>query len=301
MNIGELLDRAITLYRRNFLTLVGIVAIVNVPYLLVQIVAIILAIPTDLTNFSQRSSNFSSNSFLIYFAALVIVAIPVGIAYIFQHGALTVVASESFLGRKIGIKEAYGRAWQRGWTLFGTQFVIGLANVLVVGLLFIPFIALIALAPGVRGSSGNAALGIAVLCLCAAFLPALALIAILNNFWIFWPQTIMLESKGVRSGLGRSWQIVRGSFWRVFLIAVLAYIFISIITATPTYAISILSAMFPSSLFATAFNSTVSILISIFTTPLWLALNTLLYYDIRIRKEGFDLELQAQQLVESPA
>jgi hypothetical protein len=102
----------------------------------------------------------------------------------------------------------------------------------------------------------------------------------------------------VRAGLGRSWQLVRGSFWRVFLIAVLAYIFISVITATPTYAISIISAMLPSSLLATAFNSTVSILISIFTTPLWFALSTLLYYDLRIRKEGFDLELQAQQLAE---
>jgi hypothetical protein len=30
--------------------------------------------------------------------------------------------------------------------------------------------------------------------------------------------------------------------------------------------------------------------------PIQLAVNTLMYYDLRVRKEGFDLELMAQQL-----
>lgn len=302
MNMGELLDHTITLYRKNFLTLIGIVSVVSVPYMLAQIAAVILALPTDATGFSRRASNPFSDSFLLYFAIILAIAIPIGILYIFQHGALTVVASEFFMGKRAGIKQAYGRAFRRGWTLFGTQFVIGLANVMIFGLLFFPIIGLALLGASGGGNSAAAAgLGLATICICLAFVPALALAVVLNVLWIFWSQTIMLENKGLRAGLGRSWGLVRGSFWRVLLIAIVAYIFIATITATPTYAISILALMLPQSILATALNSAVSTLIGIFITPLWYSLLTLLYYDIRIRKEGFDLELQARQLTESIA
>lgn len=302
MGVGELLDRAITLYRKNFLTLVGIVAVVSVPYMLAQITAVFLALPTDPAGISRRASNPFSDSFLLYLAILAAIAIPVGILYIFQSGALTVVASEYFLGKSAGFKQAYGRAIRRGWTLFGTQFVIGLTNVMIFGFLFIPFFGMALLSAGAgSNSAGAAALGLATICICLAFVPALALAAILNVLWIFWAQTVMIENKGLRAGLGRSWRLVRGSFWRVLLIAIVAYIFIATITATPTYAISIVAVMLPQTAIATALNSAVSTLIGIFVTPLWSTLLTLVYYDLRIRKEGFDLEMQAQRLAEPAA
>ena len=120
MNIGELLDGAITLYHQIFLTLIGLAAIVVIPYLLLQEIAIGLAFPADLADFNRRASAPFSNSFLIYFIVIVIIAIPIGVAYVFQHGALTTVELEFFLGGRIGIKQAFGRVFRRGWTLFGT-------------------------------------------------------------------------------------------------------------------------------------------------------------------------------------
>lgn len=299
MSIGELLDRAITLYRRNFLTLVGIVAIVNIPYLIAQALVVVLALPNTLTGASSRTSNIFSNSFYIYALALMILAIPVLLAYILEQGALAAVTSEFLLGRRMGIREAYRRAFRRGWALFGAQFILGLLNLFIFGLLFAPFIGLALASSRLSSSSQDASIGILMLCVCIGFLPALALAAILNIHFIFWSQAIMIESRGVRSGLTRSWNLVRGSFWRVFLIATMTYIFIAIISATPTYAISFATLLLPSPIIGTILNSTISILISIFVTPLWFSLLTLLYYDFRIRKEGYDLEIKAQQMTEA--
>ena len=79
------------------------------------------------------------------------------------------------------------------------------------------------------------------------------------------------------------------------------YIFIVVVSATPTYAITFATLLLPSPIIGTVLTSTVSILISVLITPLWFALITLLYYDLRIRKEGFDLELRAQQLAQEPS
>lgn len=73
-------------------------------------------------------------------------------------------------------------------------------------------------------------------------------------------------------------------------------IFIYILTMVPTFAIQFgASAILPGSIaISTIANSTVNTLVAILITPIQFAVMTILYYDLRIRKEGFDLQLAMQ-------
>jgi len=116
---------------------------------------------------------------------------------------------------------------------------------------------------------------------------------------LFATQAIVLENLGGMDGLRRSWRLVRGSFWRVLGIALVLSILVGIIGTGPVYLISFLTNALPSPAFAIVINATAQSLINIAVLPLQFAAFTLLYYDLRIRKEGFDLQLMAQQLVPS--
>ena len=58
-----------------------------------------------------------------------------------------------------------------------------------------------------------------------------------------------------------------------------------------------MSLAFPKSLAAqTVLNQVVAAVVTILLEPISAIARTLLYYDLRVRKEGFDLELMARQL-----
>jgi len=99
----------------------------------------------------------------------------------------------------------------------------------------------------------------------------------------------VIEHAGAGKSIVRSWNLTRGSFWRAlgFLFAVnLCY-----------YACMIL----PANIVLYGFNQqTLAIIIRysslIIAVPIVSIAYTLFYYDVRIRKEGYDLELQVEQL-----
>lgn len=100
---------------------------------------------------------------------------------------------------------------------------------------------------------------------------------------------VLLEDRPVLSAFNRSVELSNGAKWRIlggFTLAFLVYI---VISAT----LSAIIGLFPAPLIVRAAFSGV---VYIFISPLIGIVTTLLYYDMRIRKEAFDLELMASQL-----
>jgi membrane-anchored glycerophosphoryl diester phosphodiesterase (GDPDase) len=114
------------------------------------------------------------------------------------------------------------------------------------------------------------------------------------------PQAIVLEDRQALAGLQRSWRLVGGSFWRTLAIMLLMGILIYLISALPagilSFSLTLASGGSTSNLM---FNQAISTLVAeigiIIALPLQLAVYTLLYYDLRIRKEGYDIEMMSQQ------
>ncbi len=120
--------------------------------------------------------------------------------------------------------------------------------------------------------------------------------------WALCFQTLLLERLGIRAALGRSRALVRGRWWRVLGVIILVGILSSIVglvVSLPAVAFQIMAATAPEGLLQAVFSvigAAFQIASQVLLAPIWFCGAVLLYYDLRIRKEGFDLELMAQEM-----
>ena len=113
---------------------------------------------------------------------------------------------------------------------------------------------------------------------------------------------MVLEGIGAATdALGRSWSLTRGFRGKIFgaLIAVFVLILLPSVAlgtflavSNPTTPEAVLATSSPTSLAIQALISLLQVLI----TPLFYCLVTVMYYDLRVRKEAFDLEVLASSL-----
>ena len=106
---------------------------------------------------------------------------------------------------------------------------------------------------------------------------------------------LVFERTGPFGSLGRSWQLTKGNFWRTLGTLVVVFLITFVLQLVlGGIAGGILGAS-DSGEFAVAVVLTlVNVLTLVVTYPLWAAVVSVLYYDLRVRNEGFDLQLLAQ-------
>jgi hypothetical protein len=113
----------------------------------------------------------------------------------------------------------------------------------------------------------------------------------------------MLERVGPLKSLGRSWRLVRRSSWRVLGILLLTQLIVVIATEIINVPFSLASggsSLFSSQTAETQVNVLGLVLTAIgqiiansLTAPLLAGVIVLLYADLRMRREGMDITLQA--------
>lgn len=172
------------------------------------------------------------------------------------NGAMTKAVSEIYVGNSVTAQMALLAAWSRIATLLITQFVVGLIVIVGVFLLFVP---------GILWSLSY------------------ALVA----------PIIMVESlsKG-RDIRHRSWMLVKGNRGKVFLVFIILIVIQLLAQAGTAIAAGLVMGFSNTTTLQTVLGGVVSILMG----PMFATTVTLLYYDFRIRKEGFDLEMLSQAL-----
>jgi hypothetical protein len=112
--------------------------------------------------------------------------------------------------------------------------------------------------------------------------------------FLFGSTVVVVEGVKGREAMRRSWHLAKGSFWRIFATVLLAGLLASVISAVLTIPTT------AASLFAGsggwAVRGVGAALASVIVTPFTVLVRVLLYFDMRIRKEGFDLAVIAQDL-----
>jgi hypothetical protein len=216
-------------------------------------------IPVILNMFIQAAGGMLQNLPLVFVYYLVFAALS-SIA----TAATLFIVSESYLGRTIDWRTALRRATP----FIGRILVCSLLTGLVV---FIGFFLLVV--PGIILISG-------------------LILAI---------PAVVIEGKSASAAMSRSWELTSGARWRMLglllVLIVLLYIPIAAIGA-------ILALVVPGSMsMLSTGNITWSVtavalsgLVQIFIYPLFYCVLTVAYYDLRVRKEGFDLEVLASTL-----
>jgi hypothetical protein len=295
MSVGEWLDATFTMYRRNFALIASISAVVQIPYalltwLLFTVTGVATFVRSPLSSFGTPTTPAQAqqllNSFLGVLAVTVslllvslLIVVPLG------EAATTRAVSDRYLDRPSSLLSAYRAALGRLRSLLAMILILigAYAGSLVL------VIALVLLLSAF-GAGGLGAL-LAVLAL-IALIPALIMVYVRTVVAV--PAIVLERVSGLR-GLQRSWQLISGRFWPTFgrmaLLGLIAGIISSVIGAIFQVPVAALD---PGNAFV--FDQVGSAIAAVFVGPITYIGVTLLYYDIRIRKEGFDIEMLARSL-----
>ena len=236
-DLGDIVGETFEIYRRNFLRLIAIVAIVEV---IVYLLSWGWLLPLVMTE--------GNIDVLVLFIVIAVILVVSFVAYALMEGALIHAVSEHSLGQTINIGRAYSFAWRRLGAMIGAEILAGLALLgMAITIVGIPF----AIYFGVR--------------------------------WAFIWQTALVEGVSPRAALSRSSDLVKGNWWRVVGIMFV----VGIIAGAISWVLGLILGLIP---------VVGEIIGTILITPIFITAATLLYYDLRVRREGYNLEKMASEL-----
>jgi hypothetical protein len=221
----------------------------------------IAAIPTilqlgiNLANTFYKSSTAPGMAILA-FAGLATVIVYM-IAYLMSQGATIFAVTDLYLGRTTTIGQSMSRIWGNVGAVFGVLFLNGIVIFLACLALVIP--------------------GIYVACRLLVCVPA-----------------ALIEDRGPRDSLSRSWELTRDYAGRAFVIFLLYFALsfgLGLLVSAP---FSILTTVANTPEAVRMWNMLEQIGTSIgevLVTPILLIATAIYYFDLRVRKEGFDLQI----------
>lgn len=278
MELGGILDNALSLYRNHFQLFFAVISIYVVWIGLQEAVVVWLLERYNTPNFDNLISDVDS--------------LLDSLVYMFGVGVLVVASSEIYLGKQVTFQIALQR--------FCSRFPIYLGSSL---LFLIPYTIL------TLDSIGMSRLMAAVALLSFPFL------CVFYIGWVFYGHAVLFEGYTTVEAFGRSRTLVRGTWMRVCRITFAILLLEIAVYYILANSLGVLFALFgivqDSSLMETirdllslkyegmrptSLNSLIMYIVYLgaeaLTFPIYAISITLFYYDLRIRKERFDVEIQ---------
>lgn len=292
MSLSELLDRTFTLYRNRFWLFCGLMVIPQVAILLCSLI-VVIGFPMHILPIAATSQDpFAAlrsmqarivPGFLLLFVQLFFQA--------FALGAVTMAVSEVYLGHVASIRASYRMIRGR---IFGLIGLFMLLFLIAIAFLFGVFIA-VALAGAlisVALSAISPILAVVVVLLIA--LGGFVLVAWLLMRYAVSIPIFLLEGEGAVDSMTRSSTLTHGHRWRILGASIVMYIVVFVVQALFVMPFTILTFMSVAKgvlpLWIQIGQSISAALAGIVAGPLFMITIALIYYDVRIRKEAFDLE-----------
>jgi hypothetical protein len=120
----------------------------------------------------------------------------------------------------------------------------------------------------------------------------------LYGLWSVAAPALLIEGLGPARSLGRSRRLVKGRWWPTAGVLIVASIMVAVVSgAFEALLVAVDSLGSQPSLLAAVLVVTASgAVATIITQPFHAAVTTILYYDLRVRREGYDLHVLAEQL-----
>jgi hypothetical protein len=292
LGVGDVLDRTFTVYRSKPLVFIGLSAIW---YLLLVLVFVVLAVGVfagALAAFARQATTPSPDQIAgaaVGIIGFVLVAVIVAIlAFSAQSASLVHAAARRYLAKDVAI----GESFRAGLSASGRLFLAGVLVFLAIAGVWA--VLLIAAALSNQG-----------LAFVLAVLAGIVATAYLGCSWLVAPIVVVVEKMGPVSALGRAWRLSAGHRWRIFGIQILLFILNLVLSLLIGGLFGGLTAASGQTGTPGQFGvtSVVQSIVNLASTIIWAPVEwiafTVLYYDLRVRKEAFDLQLAAEALPQS--
>lgn len=189
----------------------------------------------------------------------VLFLLPGIVLSILAVGATSFAVATHYLGGQVRVGTCYGRASGSVLSLVGTTILFFVA--------------------------------VAISALLSIILIGIPLLLYLLVSWYFFAQVIMIEgTAGPREAVGRSGRLVRGTWWRVFGLGIVFVIVAGILGSMSSIPGAI------ASIFSSEAETVLNAIFLSAVLPMGYIGATLVYLDLRVRKEAYTLETMASEV-----
>jgi hypothetical protein len=313
LGAGDLIDRAVRLYRRFFLTLIRVAALP----------VVVSAIGSVLITLGWRGfyTTGAEVSFALYFVLVASGLLLTFLGYLMMlmamGGAARNLVRHLLWGEPVSVVETYRSVRERFWSLLAATLIF----VLIVGTIGVVFsylwsmLLLLALVLSFALGYYIPLLGVLVgiVTTLGVTLVTLWLFFLLAGKFAYMPQILLVEGQGVFSSLGRSVTLASGNWFKLASLVLfsvfatysaLMILWLPLVLYASSQGIPVLD--FESSEIPPVWYSISLQVIGqasfILLAPIWMLGLSLMYVDERVKQEAYDVELMAaRSLGEMPA
>jgi hypothetical protein len=257
LGIGEMLDAGIKIYRNRFATMLKAVAVVIVP---VQVLNVLITLSLPDTSTTAGATTTSSDSEWAAVAALLLIFVINIVSSALAEAACLKAVSDTYLGTETDWRASLRFGFRRLGSLLWLTLIHGV-------IVLVGFVACIV--PGVW----------------------------LYVAWSVAVPVLLIEGTRGFGALGRSFNLVRRRWWPTAGILLLANLLATAVAAgIGLLALPLLFAGRDNEFVYDLANGVFGAVASVLTIPFVAAVVAVIYFDLRVRKEGFDLQLMAQRI-----
>ena len=303
LDLGTILGASFRVLRRNPKPTFGAALLIqgSVYLLLILVVAGVTfnAVSRVNSSSSQNTDQITAGATGLIIVASIIPALLAVIASAVLQGIIVLEVSRGAVGEKLTLRALWTRASGRIGALIGWAALLVLAVTVVLGAIVLIIVMLVV-------SLGTGGIIAAILIGFLAFFGLVVAFAWLSTKLALVPSVLMIERLSIRDSVARSWSLTRGYFWRTFGITLLVAAIIGFVSQVASIPLSIVT-QFATVLFdpqgqkgsgvtvllvvVSLLAVVIAVVIQSITSVVQSATTGLIYLDLRIRKEGLDLEL----------
>jgi hypothetical protein len=258
--IGEILDSAVALYRARITRLTLVAAAVVVPVQFLSALVLLSAQPDHFTlNVTGTvSPQYDSSSLGVRIAAVVVVALVGVLSTALIVAICTRVVADAYIGRSSQTRESVRAVKPRVFAIAATSLLVLMSEA--IGFVF---------------------------CFVGALVP-------LTLFAVAVP-VLILEGVGVSAAIGRSVTLTKAHVMHVLGLVVTAQLLAAILNGALAEAVSLVLRTGGGTVAVVIGQSVASTIAGVLTTPFVATAIVVLYFDLRIRDEAFDVQLLMQR------
>ena len=268
MSLGEVLDRTFKIYRNHFWLFAGISALPAGAMLIVRVANSAWTAHASRVRVVGQSADISPTAVVTGVLVAVVLMLIFFVLLGYAQAASVFAVSDLYLGGTAGLRRSYGRVGAKALRVVGIFLLLSL--VLGVGLLLL-------IVPGII-------LG----CRVALAVPV-----------------AMLENTNAFRSIERSMQLTKGHGLEIFviLLMVVALNYVVILLLQGPFVFLVLAAAKSHStlsFFTLVLMSLSSFLSEVLVWPIFTVSLSLMYYNLRVRKEAFDIQHQLSTMSANP-
>lgn len=289
LGTGDVLDRVFGIYRARAIGLFVLGLILFIALVIAWIVLSVVFAFAGRSTFVRLSEQPTNDpiallanpafvelmgALFLYFIVGWLISLLVGAVF---TGAVIDAAAAAHLGQERSLSQSFVVGFQSSLRIFFT------------GVLVTIMVTLIAVVANIIFSFTNNGI-----LLFLGFCAYLFVQIYVQASWFVSPVVATIERHGPITSLRRSWQLSTGFRWRIVGLVLLLIVLFMVLLFLVIFLVGAIAA-------ANQTAGAIAVFIAIFAAvPLWMPLffgtMTVLYYDLRVRKEGFDLQLAAEAM-----